>query len=301
MNLEQALTLIAAQVKADAQQLIAFAAEDDLGGFHFNEALRKWPMGSLWGVEGQMLYALVRWLKPENIVQIGGWAGASAAHLALAVKANGKGHITSVDNGGDGNAEHGQLLPDDLKPYVTLIWDNGEEWLARQPDASIDFLFEDASHATELVEILAKLALQKLQPGSVMVNHDAAHDFAYDGNGNAIPDSQKTGLKVRDGLERANVFFRVYRAEPSDCGVAVTVMPGVRNLDRHSERLELKPQFPVNPELVTEEARPIDGNSQTGYNETPPIRVNVDAEAQEPEDPTTPKAPAKTPKPRSRK
>src|SRR6185369_14497583 len=97
-SLNEVLTMIAAQVKADPKALIEFAAEDKLGGYHINEALRTFAMGSCWGVEGQILYALVRWLKPKVIAEIGGWAGCSAAHLALAVKANGVGKIFSIDN-----------------------------------------------------------------------------------------------------------------------------------------------------------------------------------------------------------
>jgi hypothetical protein len=53
-------------VKADPQELIGYAAEDTLGGYHWDERQRQFPSGSLWQVEGQMLYALVRWLKPDT-------------------------------------------------------------------------------------------------------------------------------------------------------------------------------------------------------------------------------------------
>jgi predicted O-methyltransferase YrrM len=224
-TLEQELERISAQIHANANDLIAYANEDQIGGFHIDETKRLWPMGSLYAEEGQMLYALIRWLKPDSVVQIGGWAGCSATHLAMAVKANGKGHVTSVDNGGDGNTEHGNLLPKELAEYVTLVWANGEDWLANQPDGSIGLMFEDASHATELVAKLSELALKKLQPGGLLVNHDAAHDFAIVGGGQKI--ASPVGRAVRDGLAMANAYFRIYRAEPSDCGLAITVKPQV--------------------------------------------------------------------------
>ena len=74
--------IIAAQVHIDAAQLYQYAMSDTLGGYHIDESQRRWPMGSLWGVEGQILYALVRILKPRRVVQIGGWVGCSAMHLA---------------------------------------------------------------------------------------------------------------------------------------------------------------------------------------------------------------------------
>lgn len=233
MNRNDVLTLIAAQIKADPQALMAFAAEDTLGGYHWNEAQRTFPSGSLWQVEGQILYALVRWLKPMNVVEIGGWAGASASHLALAVQANGVGHVTSVDSG-IGGQEHGHLLTPELRKSVTLVNREGVEWLLDQSPASIGFLFEDADHSTALVRSLTEAALPRMEPGGIIANHDAAHDFAYIGGGVKI--NSEVGRAVRDGLALANVYFKPYLADPSDCGLAITLIPGIRNLDVHSTK-----------------------------------------------------------------
>lgn len=278
MKLNEALTLMAAQLKADPQKLMAFAAEDMLGGYDINEANRKFPMGSLWEPEGKILYALVRLLQPETVVEIGGWAGCSAAHLAAAVRANGHGHITSVDNGSEGMA-HGHLLPDEFKSFVTLVNANGEDWLAAQPDHSIGLLFEDASHGTALVALLAKLALHKLEPGGVMVNHDAAHDFAFVGGGQRV--NSPVGREVRDGLAQANVYFKPYLVEPSDCGVAITVIPGVRNLDKQSMKadarpvVEVKPQFGTDNDLISEAPRQIGNAHIESMSEPPPVKGKV--------------------------
>lgn len=224
MNLTQVLQLVAAQIKADAGQLVAYAYEYTGGGYDINPVNSKWPQGSLWGVEAQILYALVRHLKPEKVVEIGGWAGASAAALASAVKANGHGQVVSVDNQ-VGAMEHGSLFPVELQPYATLVRANGEDWLAAQPDHSIGLIFEDATHEAELVALLSSLALRKLVPGGLLVNHDAAHDFAYVGGGQRV--NSDVGLAVRNGLAKANAYFTPYLAEPSDCGVAITVAPGI--------------------------------------------------------------------------
>lgn len=225
MNLNEVLTLMAAQLKADPQELISYAAEDTLGGYHIDEAQRRFPQGSLWGVEGQILYTLVRWLKPQVIAEIGGWAGASASHLALAVRENGAGHVFSVDSG-VGGQEPGRLVPGDLKPYVTHVRADGRDWLAEQDDGSIGLLFEDADHSTALTAALSRLALKKCMPGGLLLNHDAAHDFAILGDGNRI--GSTVGREVRDGLALANAYFKPYLADPSDCGLALTVIPGVR-------------------------------------------------------------------------
>ncbi len=235
-TLEQTLTFIAGQVKADAQELIRYANEDAIGGYHINEALRLWPMGSMWGTEGQIIYALIRFFKPETIAEIGGWAGCSATHMAMAVKANSKGHIISVDNG-VGGMPHGHLIPDEYRQYVTLVNEDGRVWLSHLTPNSVDFLFEDADHSTPLVKELARLALAKVSAGGLYLAHDAAHDFAYVG-GNAPGTYNKVnstvGQAVRQGLAEAGLSFTPYLAEPSDCGLAIAVMPGVK-VDRHSE------------------------------------------------------------------
>lgn len=238
MNLNETLTLIAAQVKCDAAELIGYANEDNLGGYHVDPEQSRFKQGGLWEVEGKTLYALVRWLKPETIVEIGGWEGASSAHMALAVKANGHGRVISVDNEVGGMA-HGSALPSELSQYITLVSANGEDWLPTQEDDSIGLLFEDADHSRELVEKIVRLGLRKVMPGGLIVNHDALHDWFHDGN--SIPalrsnpahisqntDMNYTGLKVRDGLAAAGAYFSVYKSEPSDCGLAITVMPGER-------------------------------------------------------------------------
>ena len=233
MNLDETLTIIAEQVKCDASELINYAKEDAIGGYHYNPVLKLFPAGSIWGVEGQILYALVRHLKPDKVVEIGGWAGASASHLAAAVKANGKGHIYSIDDGSEfSDFEHGYLIQDYLRPYVTLIKDDGRVWLNKQEPQSIGLLFDDASHAASLIVELARLAMQKVYPTGILINHDAMHDQAYLGDGTVI--ASTLGRQVRDALASAGLSFTPYLTEPSDCGLAITVVSGVK-VDRHSE------------------------------------------------------------------
>ena len=243
-SLTETLLLIAAQIKCDAQELIAYAHQDTLGGYHWNPALATFPQGSCYGVEGQTLYALVRYLKPAKVVEIGGWAGCSSAHLAAAVKANGFGEVISIDNEIGGMA-HGNLLPAHLQQYVTLVRANGEDWLAEQEDQSVGLIFEDATHSTELVALLSCLALRKLQPGGILANHDAGHDQAIVGGGQIIGSS--VGREVRDGLAQANVYFNVYLAEPSDCGLSISVAPGEWQVAPEETEAEVPTDFGIAP------------------------------------------------------
>ena len=231
-SLNETLTMIAEHIKCDAAILMSYAAEDNIGGYHYNTALQLWPAGSVWGVEGQIIYALIRHLKPAVVAEVGGWAGCSAAHMAAAVKANGVGHVYGVDDGSETSFEPYNRFPKDLQEYVTFVRADGREWLAQQPNGSIGLLFDDASHAESLIIELAHLALQKCEPGGLFLNHDAMHDQAF------YPDGSRTastlGRQVRDALDKAGLYFRPYLTEPSDCGLAITVVPGVRKPIAHS-------------------------------------------------------------------
>ena len=228
-DLNQVLTFISLQLGCDPAELIAYAGEDNLGGYHFDPVEARFPIGSLYGVEGQILYALIRHLKPEKVVEIGGWAGASASHMALAVMRNEKGRVISVDlgdenvNAATGN-KHGSLINPTLRSYVELVKEDGRVWLNNQAPSSLDMIFEDADHSPDLVMELSRLALSRLKPGGYLVNHDAGHVEAIYPNGNRTP--SPVGQNVQDGLARAGAAFKAYLASPSDCGLAITVNSG---------------------------------------------------------------------------
>jgi len=215
MNLEQALQAIAAQLNLNADDLIRYANEDRIGGYDPDPLYQSFPTGSIWGVEGQILYALTRAQRAQRIVEIGGWAGCSATHFAAAVQANGGGIVISVDNGSElshVSGAHGNLIPPDYRNIIELVNADGIRWLTEQEDHSIDILFDDAAHTPEVVSQIAWLAQTKLRPGGVLVAHDAMHF--------------RIGEQVRAGLALAGVDYRAYLIEPADCGLAVWRVPG---------------------------------------------------------------------------
>lgn len=209
-TLNDVLYLLAAQLHLEGSELINYAAEDTLGGYHSNAALARWHVGSIWESEGKILYAITRALKPDVIVEVGGYLGCSAAHFALACKANGKGSVVSVDSGRAG-AVHGKDIPAGLRPFVQLVTSTGEDWLARQEDNAIGIVFEDAMHDTEGVAAISRLAMDKLEPGGLLINHDADHP--------------NVGSAIQAGLRIASVDFRLFRTEESDCGIAISQKP----------------------------------------------------------------------------
>lgn len=227
MNLETALNEIANQVVPIGKgSLVPYAAEDTIGGWHPDPSQRLWPVGSVFEAEGKVLYALIRALKPRTCVEIGIQDGCSASHIAAALQANDfniGGHLTSIDR-----ANSGTLIPDDLRPYVTIVGGDGAEWLEAQPDGSIDFLFEDADHSEDLAYRVGLLAKTKLKPGGVFVAHDAAHYLV--------------GADIRAGYTRAGLDYRVYSIEPSDCGLLIWRQPGVWVEDVEPEVIEEAPK-----------------------------------------------------------
>ena len=210
MNLPDTLHAIAAQLNLNAAQLIEYAAEDTIGGFDFDESKRKWDVGSIWDVEGQVLYALTRALPIfPNIAEFGTHQGCSATHFLAALNRDGGGHLTSVDPW-EGAGSH---VPQELRERWSMIFHTGIEWLELQPNAAFDILFEDMGHGAVGTRDWWLVAQRKIKPGGIIISHDAAHTGV--------------GADVMRGIVEAGVHdARVYLSEPSDCGLAVWQAPG---------------------------------------------------------------------------
>ncbi len=201
--LDKDLTLIANALGASADELITYAAEDTLGGYHSDKAQEKFPCGSLWGVEGQLLYAVCRLLKPDHIVEIGTFRGASAVHILSALKKNDHGILTTIDIA----AGAGDLIPEDLKPWCNKVTGRGQDVITELDTAQI--VFEDAQHHPDDVEQILRATVAHLKP-QILISHDAEH--------------VTTGADVRTGWSR--VFgdsFTTFTTPPSDCGFAFKV------------------------------------------------------------------------------
>lgn len=205
MNLEAALEQLETMLEIPGLYSLAYYADQDtIGGYHPDAAQAKWPVGSVFEVEGKLLYALVRALKPKKCVEIGLHYGCSATHISSALKANAvKGaKLTSIDR-----ANSGTMIPDDLRPLINIVGGDGAEWLDAQKDNSVDFIFEDADHSEDLSYRVGVLAQSKLKPGGVFVAHDAAH--------------ATVGADICAGYTRAGMDYEVYSIEPSDCGLLI--------------------------------------------------------------------------------
>lgn len=207
ISLHDALDSIATLYDLHADELIEYAALDGIGGYHphYDDG---YPAGSIWRVEGQTLYALVRALRPRNVLEIGTYYGCSAAHIAQALADNGDGGtLTCIDL----NAGVGSLIPPHLRDYVTIFREDLYRFLPLRPEGGYDFIFEDSAHTPEVTEFCWRQAYRLLAPGGMIVSHDAEHF--------------RIGADVKAGIAQAGFFAATPPAvthliAPGDCGLA---------------------------------------------------------------------------------
>jgi predicted O-methyltransferase YrrM len=219
MTFEEVLTSIAQSFGLDAYDLIGYSYEDEITGW--DSGYGDWPVGSLWTVEGRILYALIRALQPDVVVEIGTNVGCSASHMASALKENGKGKLLSFDTekaivippdkaGHSAVYAQGELIPEALRPYVEVVNEDGIAFL-NDKIGDVDFVFEDGAHSLQSTRDAWLAGVKKLNPGGIMISHDAAHFLV--------------GQAIQDGIREAEVTPTVYEVAPSDCGLAIWRKP----------------------------------------------------------------------------
>lgn len=204
MNLDSALRMIAAYLSLSADDLLRYAAEDDLGGYHEHPIRARWPSGSLWEGEGQTLYALIRATRPAFALELGVHVGCSTSHLRRAVQKNGYGTVTSVDKWGGA----GGLIPAYLSSAGVIHYRDALDFIPELPDGSVGFVFEDLCHEAREVQTVLELVRPKLAPHALIVHHDSEHGVE--------------GEEVKRGIEGAGVtdYLSLLCGE-TDCGLAV--------------------------------------------------------------------------------
>lgn len=193
MNLHETLRHIATDFNLNPDELIRYADADTIGGWNADETQATFPCGSIWGVEGQILYALICATLPEHLLELGAFQGCSRTHLDAAVYVNKLGEVTSVDIAYEADYN---------MDAVEFLSTSKQMW---------DFIFEDTNHSMELTRDIWKLAVPKLNPGGIIVSHDAMH-FGV-------------GANVRAGIGAAGYASHNYLTAPSDCGLALWRKP----------------------------------------------------------------------------
>jgi predicted O-methyltransferase YrrM len=143
---------------------------------------------------GRSVYTHVTEAKPEHVLELGTAHGVSAAYIAAALEANGRGHLTTVDHGG----AHFDPPPEDVlaragvADRVTIVREHSSyNWFLklqteRNSDASgncspiYDFVFLDGSHNFDIDGLAVVLIEKLLRPGGWLLLDDL--DWTYEHN-----------------------------------------------------------------------------------------------------------------------
>ncbi|MGQ0527459.1 MAG: O-methyltransferase [Alphaproteobacteria bacterium] len=129
------------------------------------------------------LYMLIHTLKPQRVLEVGTHIGASSLHIAMALKSNGGGKLTTVDiiNVNDNHAPwRGAGLAQSPKAAMKQsACENFAEFVAspalsymENTAEKFDFIFLDGDHASSSVYREISAALKLLNPGGVILLHD---------------------------------------------------------------------------------------------------------------------------------
>jgi predicted O-methyltransferase YrrM len=158
-------------------------------------------LGAIGYTEGTYLYAVLRTLQPRVAVETGVANGFSTAFSLLALQANGKGHLHSIDlprevgrrydagtfYEGEGRAgipagaQSGWLIPEELKERWTLVAGKSQEELPPLLSrlGTIDFFMHDSEHSFDCMWFEFNEAWPALRPGGVLVSDDVNSTEAF--------------------------------------------------------------------------------------------------------------------------
>jgi predicted O-methyltransferase YrrM len=123
--------------------------------------------------EGELLYGLVRALRPEVCVETGSHKLQSSLYIANALEDNNKGHLWTVDPYDHGQDETLGNISKGLSERVTYQRIRGDELKLKD---KINFAFIDGFHTKQdVLEEIDNLWPQ-LAPEAVVVFHDAQNE-----------------------------------------------------------------------------------------------------------------------------
>jgi predicted O-methyltransferase YrrM len=125
---------------------------------------------------GQLLYAIVRALKPETVVETGTHKGFSTLMIAQALEENRAGYLYTIDQKDHGVAR--EIEEFGLSNRATFIHSDSVPALGKLGEKvrKIDLLWLDADHATDAVLAEIDAARPLLGPGSYVAFHDTLSD-----------------------------------------------------------------------------------------------------------------------------
>lgn len=134
----------------------------DFGGFRDELAMAD--------EEGELLYSIVRAIKPKVCFEIGTHKGFSTHHIIQALKDNGEGHLYTTDPY-DYGAKHS--LPLEQRHWVDFLDKMGKDVKLTE---KINFAFVDGFHTVDDVVPEIENLLPQLADDAVVIFHDAQNE-----------------------------------------------------------------------------------------------------------------------------
>ncbi len=145
--------------------------------------------------EGELLYGLIRTVKPINVLETGTNIGVSATYIGMALKDNGIGHLTTIEKDGHvAQRAKDKIFTMGLKPFITVENTTTTEFFSKLGDKMFDFLWLD----TELKERYNELVtlFPHVAPGGIICIHDLwCLDHEWYGG---VPQAMKNWFKSGD-------------------------------------------------------------------------------------------------------
>ena len=126
------------------------------------------------------LYALVRALRPREVVETGMYFGASASFILRAMEQNGLGTLHSIDLPSEAGGPYGSpyglgcMVPSDLRQRWQVHWGDAKEILPHLLDelVEIDMFFHDSVHTDDFMIWEYETAWPAVRAGGMLCSHD---------------------------------------------------------------------------------------------------------------------------------
>jgi len=172
------------------------------------ETYDKWPKGG-WGMQGThgILYALIRHFKPTHLLETGIAHGYSATVILSAMKKNGKGTLTSVDNSDvirffGKERKIGWLVPNEFRTSWDIKIGISQDVLPKL-DLEFDAFYHDSDHSEKNMLFEFDWADSHMKSGGLLISDDIDLNQAWSvfmhrhSNYNQIIRSVTTGASLK--------------------------------------------------------------------------------------------------------
>lgn len=181
--------------------------------------------------EGRLIYDHVRETRPDQVLELGTGHGVSAAYIAAALQANGRGHLTSVESSG---VKFDEPTPAQLlqraglshrvsfdRSYSTYTWFLKEQIAARSDgmgncEPLYDFCYLDGAKEWTIDGLAVFLIEKLLRPGGWLLMDDLDWTFSsVEGDSIGIITVARMSERERESPHIRAVFDLIVKQHPS--------------------------------------------------------------------------------------